>query len=155
MKISMHVEFKILEHGVPLTKKELKSIFLGGYYFVIDRIEIPFDWDDVSGTELNGIFSFDTGVSSFGNNFELSNCYDDEYERLGVSRKNISAQLLSSVSKINDFHINFVNSDDEEIDLYYNDDDKYKIQLVKVSFIDVDSEIEFNVDKYVLDNFNL
>ena len=157
MKISMYAKFQILKNIngslTPLTKEDADSVSIGGYYFIINGKEIPFDWDAFSGNEENGIFEFDTGYGWF-NDFELSDCYDEDYEKLGMVREDITAEFLASVEEIGEFHINFIDVDGNEIDLGYNDDEQYKIKLVEIIFTDMETEKEYKVKQEVLDEYN-
>ena len=157
MKISMYAKFQILKNIngslTPLTKEDADSVSIGGYYFIINGKEIPFDWDAFSGNEENGIFEFDTGYGWF-NDFELSDCYDEDYEKLGMVREDITAELLASVEEIGEFHINFIDADDNEVDLGFNDDEQYKIKLVEIIFTDLENDKGYKVKQEVLDKYN-
>lgn len=157
MKMSMYVKFQLFEQQrgvlVPLTIVDVPSLSLGGYTFIINENAIPFDWDAFSGSEEDGIFEFETGYGWF-NDFELPDYYDDEYQKLGLSREDITAEFLASAERIDEIHINFVNANDEEIDLGYNDDERYKINLLEIIITDMETEKEYKVKQSVLDEFN-
>ena len=154
----MYAKFQILKNIngslTPLTKEDTDSVSIGGYYFIINGKEIPFDWDAFSGNEENGIFEFDTGYGFIFNDFELSDCYDEDYEKLGMTREDITAEFLASVEEIGEFHINFIDVDGNEIDLGYNDDEQYKIKLVEIIFTDMETEKGYKVKQEVLDEYN-
>lgn len=160
MKILMDVTFQILENKnglfVPLSKKEVSSLSIGGYYFVINGKEIPFDWDAFCGDEEDNVFDCTTGYGFAFNDFELTDCYDEDYERLGITREDITAKFLASVDEINEFHINFINEDDLECDLGNNTDiARYKIKLLTMMFVDIEKDESFDVRQEVLDKFNV
>jgi hypothetical protein len=160
MKISMYTTFHILENKngklVPLSKKEVSSLSIGGYYFVINGKEIPFDWDAFCGDEEDNIFEFETGYGFLFNDFELSDCYDEDYEVLGIARENITAAYLSSVDEITEFHINFIDEDGDECDLGSNASiERYKIKLLEITFTNVDTGDGYDVRQEVLDRFNV
>ena len=158
MKISMYAKFQILKNIngslTPLAKEDADSVSIGGYYFIINGKEIPFDWDAFSGNEENGIFEFDTGYGFIFDDFELSDCYDEDYEKLSMVREDITAEFLASVEEIGEFHINFIDVDGNEIDLGYNDDEQYKIKLVEIIFTDIETEKGYKVEQEVLDKYN-
>ena len=159
MKISMGAVFQILENKngqlVPLSKKEVSSLSIGGYYFVIQGKEVPFDWDAFCGDEEDNVFEFETGYGFVWNDFEVSDCYDEDYERLGILRENITAAYLASVDDITEFHINFINENDEECDFGTNKDiERYKVKLLEISFTNVETGDGFDVRQEVLDRFN-
>ena len=158
MKIAMDAIFQILENKngqlEPLSKKEVIGLSIGGYYFVINGKEVPFDWDAFCGDEEDRVFSFTTGYGFAWNDFELSDCYDEDYELLGIKRENITAEYLASVDEITEFHINFLDNDDEECDLGSNDSvEKYKIRLLEICFTDIEDNT-FYVKQEAIDKFN-
>lgn len=160
MKISMCVTFQILENKngklIPLSKKEVTSLSIGGYYFVINGKEIPFDWDAFCGDEEDNIFEFETGYGFLFNDFELSDCYDEDYKTLGIARENITAAYLASVDEITEFHINFIDEDGDECDLGSNASiERYKIKLLEITFTNVDTGDGYDVRQEVLDRFNV
>lgn len=159
MKISMYATFQILENKngklIPLSKKEVTSLSIGGYYFVVNRKEIPFDWDAFSGDEEDNTFEFETGYGFLFDDFELSDCYDEDYAELGIARENITAAFLAGVEEIREFHVNFINENNEECDLGTNRDiERYKIELLEILFTDVETQTDFKVMQEVLDKYN-
>ncbi len=155
MKISMYAKFQILNgDSTPLTKEDADGLSIGGYYFIINGKEIPFDWDAFSGDEEDSVFEFDTGYGFLFNDFELSDCYDEDYEKLGITREEITAEFLASVERIEEFHINFITANDDEVDLGYNDNKQYKIKIVEIIFTDITTEEEYKVKQEVLDEYN-
>ena len=158
MRISMCIRFQLFakEDGnlVMLTKEKTGGLSIGGYYFVIDGEEIPFDWDAFSGDEAEGVFEFETGYGLF-NDFELSECYDSDYKQLGISRADITAEFLASVEKIKEIHMNFIDDNGDECDFGWNEDEEdFKIKLLEVSFSDLDNLEKYTVNQEVLDKFN-
>ena len=159
MKISMCASFQVLENKngalILLSKNEVTSLSIGGYYFVIQGKKIPFDWDAFSGDEENNIFEFETGYGFLFNDFELSDCYDDDYAALGIARDDITASCLASVEEIEEFHINFINKEDDECDFGANSDiERYKLKLLEIVFTDIATGAEFKVKQEVLDKYN-
>lgn len=158
MRISMCIRFQLFakENGnlTMLTKEKTDGLSIGGYYFVIDGKEIPFDWDAFSGDEIEGIFEFETGYGLF-NDFELSECYDSDYKQLGISRDDLTAEFLASPEQIKEVHMNFIDASGEECDFGWNEDSEdFKIKLLEVSFSDLDNLEKYTVNQEVLDKFN-
>ena len=158
MRISMCLRFQLFakENGslIMLTKEKTNGLSVGGYYFVINGKEIPFDWDAFSGDEENGVFEFETGYGLY-NDFELSDCYDSDYEELGILRNDITAEFLASVKQIKEVHMNFIDENGDECDFGWNEDDEdFKIKLLEVSFSDLDNLEKYTVNQEVLDKFN-
>lgn len=158
MKMSMYIKFQLFakENGnlIMLTKENTDGLSIGGYYFIIDGKEIPFDWDAFSGSEEDGVFEFETGYGWF-NDYDLSECYDENYDQLDISRSDITAEFLASVEQIKEVHMNFIDENGEECDFGWNEDaEDFKIKLLEVSFTEVESDKEYKVRQEVLDKFN-
>lgn len=158
MRISMRLKFQLFakENGnlTMLAKEKTRDLSIGGYYFVINGKEIPFDWDAFSGKEDDGIFEFETGYGIY-NDFELSDCYDSDYEQLGISRADITAEFLASVEQIKEIHMDFIDENGDECNFGWNEaDEDFKIKLLEVSFSDLDSLEEYTVNQEILDKFN-
>lgn len=154
MRISMYIKFQILKNSTPLTKESVQCLSLGGYEFIINGKEVPFDWDAFCGNEENGIFEFDTGYGFLFNDFEIADCFDEEYANIGLTKEDITAEFLASAEKIIEIHMNFENEIDEEIDLGYNDDEQYKINVMEIIFTDLATDKEYKVKQEVLDEYN-
>lgn len=158
MRISMYLRFQLFakEDGnlIMLTKEKTNGLSIGGYYFVIKGKEIPFDWDAFSGDEESGVFEFETGYGLY-NDFELSDCYDSDYEQLGISRDDLTAEFLASPEQIKEVHMNFIDENGDECDFGWNEaDEDFKIKLLEVSFSDLDNLEKYTVNQEVLDKFN-
>ena len=158
MKISMYIKFQLFakENGnlIMLTKENTDGLSIGGYCFVIDGKEIPFDWDAFVGSEEDGVFEFETGQGWF-DDYDLSECYDEDYDQLDISRADITAEFLASVEQIKEVHMNFLDENGEECDFGWNEDaEDFMIKLLEVSFAEVESDKEYKVSQEVLDKFN-
>ena len=154
----MYIRFQLFakENGnlIMLTKEDTDGLSIGGYYFVISGKEIPFDWDAFSGTEEDGVFEFETGYGWL-KDFDLSECYDEDYDQLGISRADITAEFLASVEQIKEVHMNFLDENGEECDFGWNEDaEDFKIKLLEVAFMDLDNDKEYKVSQEILDKFN-
>jgi hypothetical protein len=162
MEISMLVDFQILKNVngnfVPISNKEATSVSIGGFGFEIGEHTIPFDWDAFSGSEWEKVFSFETGTGWFWNDYEISDCYDDEYEEIGIKKEDITAEFLASVSHIDEFFVDFDDADSKEQGIgwyaYNTDKAQYKINILKMSFLDLATQTEYPVKKEVLDAYN-
>lgn len=164
MKISMCANLRILKNTdsgfVPIDKNEADSVCIGGFSFDVNGSSIPFDWDAFSGTEENGVFSFETGTGFLFNDYELSDCYDDAYKDMGLNKNEITAEFLASTNHIEEFFIDFIElSTGKEADLgLYSDnasaDSPYKLELIDVKFIDIENMKEYSVQPDVIAAFN-
>ncbi len=162
MDISMLVNFQILQNKngnfVPITNEEATSVSIGGFSFEIGEYTIPFDWDAFSGSERDKVFQFETGTGWFWNDYEISDCYDDEYEEIGIKKEDITAEFLASVSHIDEFFVDFDDADGKEQGIgwhaYNTDEAQYKINILKMSFLDLETQKEYPVKQEVLDKYN-
>jgi hypothetical protein len=104
------------------------------------------------------VFSFETGTGWFWNDYEISDCYDDEYEEIGIKKEDITAEFLASVSHIDEFFVDFDDADSKEQGIgwyaYNTDKAQYKINILKMSFLDLAAQTEYPVKKEVLDAYN-
>lgn len=164
MGISMYAEFKILKDGgngmyYPLDNKAVQGMTIGAYAFVVDGKSIPFDWDACSGNFEDGVFRFETGTGPFFNDYELSDCYDDDYKSLGLDRSKISAEYLASTTFIEEFHVNFDGQDGLEVSFGWHEDNAgspdLKLELISIGLEDLESGNEYFVKPEVLKNYNL
>lgn len=169
MKSSMLVDFKILKRNedgefVPMNKCLAEAVSIGGFCFDINGQSIPFDWDAFTGAEENGVFRFYTGKGFLFNDYELSSNYDKTYQDMGIKRDDISAEFLASVHHIEEFFVDFQSVEPFEDDYtdvgigYFSDNAKkdldYKLELVGISFKDMETEKIYDVKKEVLEAFN-
>lgn len=163
MKISMLVDFQILQkingNYIPLSNKEVRSVLIGGFGFEINGNSIPFDWDAFYGVEHNKVFQFQTGKGMFFDDYEISDCYDESFEELGITRENITAEFLASVEHINEFYVDWCDENDNECqggDYEINGDnnEEYRIKILEMIFVDIETEKEYKVKQEVLDAFN-
>lgn len=127
--------------------KRNNSLSFGGYDFAIDRdgtvINVPFDFMGYSANVQNdGSLLLVAGADTlfFKNNDRLDDCYDCEYEKLGITREDLTAEVLASAVKINEFCIDC----DYPMDL----------TIKSIMFIDDDTR-EYEMDEKVIDEFNM
>ena len=162
MRLSMFGSFQILkkhdDNYIPQTSETVKALSIGGYGFEIGEDSVPFDWDAFSCSEENGVFNFETGTGWFFNDYEISDCYDDAYEEIGLKRENITAEFLASVHHIDEFFANFDDENGKECEAgWYDDnakDSQYKINIMELAFHDLETDIDYNVKQEVLDKYN-
>ena len=155
MKISMIVDFQILENingnCIPLSNQEAKAVSIGGFSFEINGDLIPFDWDSFTGTEDNKIFHFETGRGFLWNDYEIPDYWDEDYEEIGISRENITAEFLASTTGIEDFFVDFEDINGEVCQCGWcrdnNDNNRFKIKLLEMSFYDLDADKYYDVSQ--------
>jgi hypothetical protein len=141
-----------------MSNKEAQSVSIGGFSFEIGEYTIPFDWDAFYGSEENCVFMFETGRGLFWNDYEISECYDETYEDIGIKREEITAEFLASVSHIDEFYVDFEDVDGKEHGVgWYADntkDTQYKINIIGMSFLDLMTQNEYSVTQNVIDKYN-
>lgn len=104
--------------------------------------------------------NFASRMQGGNNDHELSDCFEDDWAAIGLSRSDITPEFLASASAIEDFHINFVDACDDEVDLgdnvQYGSENQLecKIELINISFADEDGS-EYVMKDDVLKRFNL
>lgn len=133
--------------------KEKDYIDLGGYTFIVDGKEIPFDFE-AHGYSLNiengrVYLEYESGRGFAFNEYDVDSCFDEEYEKLGLTRDDITAEFLASTTKINELYIAVYCNDE----LYELDSKNFKIDYIE--FIDYNTNEIFKVDNDVLQNINL
>lgn len=163
MEISMLVEFRILQkiNGkyIPISNKEAKAVSIGGFGFEINGAEIPFDWDAFTGTECNKVFQFQTGKGFLFNDYEISDCYDESFEEIGIAKEDITAEFLASVTHIDEFFVDFEDANENEQALGVcgqngDDEEEYRIKILEMKFIDMETDSEYYVKQNVLEDYN-
>lgn len=91
--------------------KSDKGLGFGGYCFQIpingNVMNIPFDFQGfAANVQDDGTLLLEAGADTFfGHNGELDDCYDQEYEKLGITRDDLTAKVLASVMQIEEFVI--------------------------------------------------
>ena len=123
------------------------SVYTGGFAFVVDGKEIVFDWD-ASGThkQEDGAWLYESGYGAFFNDFELSDCYDEQLKKEGIDPCAINAYMLHKVSEITEFFVEALDKDGNELSI--------TIDLLEVYFVDRADNKRFDVRKEVLDRYN-
>ena len=158
----MIVNFQILKNNngvfIPLSNKEVTSVSIGGFSFEIGDYTIPFDWDAFYGSETDNIFEFQTGKGLFWDDYEISDCYDETYEDIGITREEITAEFLAATTHIDEFFVDFDDSDGmEQSTGWYSDntdDAQYKINIIDMTFLDLATQNEYPVSKQVINRYN-
>ena len=144
---------------IPLSSDDVQHMSIGGFSFEIGDDLIPFDWDAFLISEEDNIFHFETGRGLFFDDYEISNCYDEEYEEIGITREEIAAEFLASVKCIEDFFVNFDDSNGNEHSIGWCADNvknsQYKINILELLFVDIETKNEHKVSKYVLNKYNM
>ena len=162
MKISMLVDFQILQkingEYIPLSNKEAQAVSIGGFGFEIDGNSVLFDWDVFYGVEHNKVFQFQTGHGMFFDDYEISDCYDESFEEIGMSREDVTAEFLASVEHINEFYVDFEDINGNKCGCgecnENGNNEKYRIKILEMVFVDMKTEEEYKVNQEVIEAYN-
>lgn len=128
-------------------KESENGLGFGGYCFQIPingkEIDVPFDFPGfVANIQDDGTLLLEAGEDtpfSSGDNSQLEDCWDDEYKELGISRENLTAKVLSSVTKIKEFAVDC--------------DEKVALKILSIEFFE-DGTV-YPVDQEVIKNFSI
>lgn len=163
MKMSLMADFRLYEKEFErpnvyraLTKDDVEGLSVGGFAFVVDGKQIPFDWDAASCSEEKGVFHLETGYGPVFNDFEIPDYWDDEYAKMGLTRDQITAEFLASATKIDEFFINAYDHDDSEIQIGDNTeaDSQYFVELLSITLEERDTGKTYDVADDVIKAFN-
>lgn len=98
-----------VELTVPGFDKDRDAIMFGAYTFLCKDKNIPFDFEgtswDISQEGEKLLVSFETGDTGLNTNSFLDDCYESDYEDVGLRINDITAQVLSGASRISEFNI--------------------------------------------------
>lgn len=125
---------------------------LGGYTFKIKGMEIPFDftgyvyhWNyDKDNSRM--CLEYESGKGIAHNEYELDECYDDEYKKLKLDKNAITAEFLSKVEEILEMEVDYscVFLREKLEDAKFED----------ITFEDVATGKIYSVDSNVIKQFN-
>lgn len=160
MSVYMTAEFTVkLPVEIDLEENP-DQISIGGFTVCTKDGEIPFDFDKSEysickekGYVLNNMIKgrmerHQAPNPEFRVHYEgsiLSECYDEDYQQLGLKREDITAEYLSKAEKLEDFFVMCWDENDNEI--------IPKIYVHSIVFID-ENATEFRVRSYPLLDFS-
>lgn len=162
MKVGMIVAFEIQKRNskgwyVPMRFPEGEAVNFGGFKFACGDKTIPFNFDEFTGSQENGVWHIHTGLSSTPICVQLPVHYDERYKQMGFQREDVSPELLASVHHIEEFSVVFNDGvrvitigdvlDNAKVDA------EYKIAINEISFIDEHLTF-YDVVPKVLNAFN-
>ena len=165
MSVKMYAQYKILKKDNKtnkykcLTGKDIPDLpFPGAFGFTINGDDIPFDfYETATSFYRDDLFESILGAGEFVHG-DLTEDYDDVYEDMGISRKDLTPEFLASVTDIYEFFLNFEDKDGDEFDAgtyeeNVSEESLFRTELLAISFVDEKGK-EFAVKKEVLDKFN-
>lgn len=129
-----------------LIEKDLAYMDIGSFCFVKDGKKIPFDFEATAR-----VFQ-DDGRITYGNFdgftvkiYDIDPYYADEYEKLGLSLEDITAEFLASPERIEEFTFRLCDDKDYQIPCV--------LELQDILFINERAK-EFHVPKELLNEYN-
>lgn len=131
--------------------KNKHCINLGGNTFLINEMELPFDFEafgyDLDIQKDKVYLYFESGKGFLWDDYELDECFDEEYEKLGLSEEKITAEFLASTNKI------------VEMCFSWEDNDNFggsfiNLEYEYIEFEDLETEEIYKVDDEVLKAYN-
>lgn len=138
-----------------LRKDDVANFSVGGFTFEISGKRIPFDFEATAISFDEGIIHYESGYGPFFNAHYLDDAFDEIYELKKIKRSDLTASLLASVSRIEEFYVNFWNHDDEEYGIGDNDnvDPDLRLEIIEICFSDENANC-FYVSPDVIRKFN-
>lgn len=135
-------------------KNEFYDMSFGWYDFEIPihgkLISIPFDWDDYTARpNKDGSITVNCGEQNWDTVEHpdvLKDSFDNVLDKFGISRGELTPQIMAQATKINELIVDYWNSEDYD----YSQD---KIFIKSLCFIDKDDN-EYPVSDTVLANAN-
>ena len=140
----------------PLNKNNACDFSVGGFTFEINGRSVPFDFNATASNVENGVIRYESGCGPFFNSHNLDDCYDDSYEKLGIERSSLTASILASTMKIEDFHVTVWDSEGKECDVGDNNDPQadLRLEIIEIEFADKNAA-GYTVSADVIERFNI
>lgn len=168
MKVYMTARFQILRKQqdgtyLPISRDQLRYLSVGGFYFIVDGNEIPFDWDAAATSEVEDcVFEYESGYGPFFNDHEISDTFEQTLRSLGLCMENLTAKFLASASKIVEFHVYIDDLETDNISFGIvednaNDNSNYRVKINSIEIADdtePDNAKPYVVAQSVIDNYN-
>ena len=131
---------------------EFEYFDLGGYAFKIKGMEIPFDFSaygyDMDYDEDNGriCIDYESGKGIMFDEFEIDECYDEEYKNLQLDKNAITAEFLSKVDEILEMYMDY--------NYMFEINKLEDVRFEDITFEDVTTGKIYAVDSNVIKQFN-
>lgn len=150
MGVIMEARFKI---EPKIKRDDYIRLSLDSFEFQIGDKDIPFDFEDyriaIGDSQEDGtVLVYTTGDRHFGE-YELADYYHEEWNELGLTKKDITAEYLAQVSNINLIEYECYTSEEMQ-----RLEESLPIKLISISFEDIETHKVYNVDQKVIDSFN-
>lgn len=144
-----------MELKIPGFDKEIDCFSFGGYTFVCEDKEIPFDFSGTAWSiEQNGDLlkvEFETGRTPLLTDYFLDDCYEDVYWDIGLRLNDITAAFLAKASAIKEFTVSVEQNRKEYGPEEIAQNGHFALTSLQLSNYDK----TYSVAKDVIDSFNL
>lgn len=135
------------------TKMANSSFSSGGFAMEVPVrgkvIAVPFDWASYSGgANDDGTLTTTHGEKTFfsvGAESELDDCYEEDWEKLGISREDLTAETLAKAVSIKEFYVDYEPVPDT-IESAPKKDAEDHLYLTELCFIDGDGKEYYVAD---------
>lgn len=150
MGVIMEARFKI---EPKIKKGDYIRLSLDSFEFRVGDKDIPFDFEDyriaVGDSQEDGTaLTYTTGDRYLGE-YELADYYHEEWDELGLTKKDITAEYLANASNINEIEYECYTSEEMQ-----RLEESLPIELISISFEDTETHKVYNVNQKVIDSFN-
>lgn len=159
--VDMFATFRLLVKDVdgkfrPLNKNDACDLSVGGFAFEINGKSTPFDFEASAVNIKDDVFRYMSGYGPFFNSHYLDDCYDDEYEKLGIERSSLTASKLVSTTKIEEFHVTVWDHEEKEYDVGDNSDPQtdLRLEIIEIEFVDENAD-SYTVSADIIERFNI
>lgn len=139
----------------PLNKNDACDLSIGGFTFEINGTSVPFDFEVTSADHKDDVIRYTSGYGPFFNLHYLDDCYDDEYEKFGIERSSLTASILASTTKIEEFHVTVWDHEEKEHDVGDSSDPQadLRLEIIEIEFVD-EAANSYTVSADIIERFN-
>lgn len=158
--VDMFAKFRLLKKGAdgkfkPLRKNDVSDLSVGGFLFEIGEKSVPFDFKAAAVHFEEDVLYYESGYGPFVNAHYLDECFEDDYAELGIAISDLTASVLASTTRIQDFYVNFWSDTYGEIGVGDNQrpQSDLRLEIIEVVFSDENAN-SYEVSKEVIRCFN-
>ena len=158
--VDMFAKFRLLKKDAdgkfkPLRKNDVSVLSVGGFLFEIGEKSVPFDFKTTAVHFEEDVLYYESGYGPFVNAHYLDECFEDEYAELGIATSDLTASVLASTTRIQDFYVNFWSDTYGETGVGDNQrpQSDLRLEIIEVVFSDENAN-SYEVSKEVIRCFN-
>ena len=158
--VDMFAKFRLLKKDAvgkfkPLRKNDVPDLSVGGFLFEIGEKSVPFDFKATAIHFEEDVLYYESGYGPFVNAHYLDECFEDEYAELGIATSDLTASVLASTTRIQDFYVDFCSDTYGETGVGDNQrpQSDLRLEIIEVVFSDENAN-SYEVSKEVIRCFN-